>query len=182
MRARRVSIAQRRTAKIAPIDATVRPARMTARDPTALRRNLPLLLLQAREAVMARFRGVLNRHGVTEQQWRVIRALLDQSPLEPRQICERCQLLSASAAGVLARMEELGLVRRQRMAGDQRRVQVSITPASRAIARRIAPLAAAQYADIEHALGPQRLAQVYAVLDDLLVRLASLPPDDAPTP
>ena len=35
-----------------------------------LRRNLPLLLLRSREAVMARFRGILNRHGVTEQQWR----------------------------------------------------------------------------------------------------------------
>jgi homoprotocatechuate degradation regulator HpaR len=157
----------------------MRPARMTARDPTVLRRNLPLLLLQAREAVMARFRGILNRHGVTEQQWRVIRALLEESPLEPRQICERCQLRSASAAGVLARMEELGLVRRERMASDQRRVQVSITPTSRAIARRIAPLAAAEYASIEQALGPQRLAQVYALLDDLLVRLDSKPQDDA---
>ncbi len=144
-----------------------------------LRRNLPLLLLQVREAVMARFRGVLNRHGVTEQQWRVIRALLDESPLEPRQICERCQLLSASAAGVLARMEELGLVQRARMASDQRRVQVSVTPKSRAIARRVAPLAAAQYAQIERAVGADRLAQVYATLDDLVARLNALPPDEA---
>jgi homoprotocatechuate degradation regulator HpaR len=114
---------------------------------------------------------------VTEQQWRVIRALLDESPLEPRQICERCQLLSASAAGVLARMEELGLVQRERMANDQRRVQVSITPKSRAVARRIAPLAAAQYAQIEQAIGTERLAQVYATLDDLVERLATLPSD-----
>jgi homoprotocatechuate degradation regulator HpaR len=142
-----------------------------------LRRNLPLLLLQAREAVMARFRGILNQQGVTEQQWRVIRALLDESPLEPRQICERCQLLSASAAGVLARMEELGLVQRERMASDQRRVQVSITQKSRAVARRIAPLAAAQYAQIEQAIGTERLVQVYATLDDLVERLATLPSD-----
>src|SRR5574337_382153 len=148
-------------------------------DPAAvpLRRNLPLLLLQAREAVMARFRAILNRHGVTEQQWRVLRALLEESPLEPRQICERCQLHSASAAGVLARMEELGLVQRERMQSDQRRVKVSITPKSRGIARRIAPLAEAQYARVEAAIGAERLNQVYATLDDLIERLGALPAD-----
>jgi homoprotocatechuate degradation regulator HpaR len=152
---------------------------MPAPAAAPLRRNLPLLLLQAREAVMARFRGILNQQGVTEQQWRVIRALLDDSPLEPRQICERCQLLSASAAGVLARMEELGLVLRERMASDQRRVLVSITPRSRAIARRVAPLAEAQYVQIERAVGAGRLAQVYTTLDDLVERLAALPADEA---
>ena len=139
------------------------------------RRNLPLLLLRAREGVMAHFRAILNQHGLTEQQWRVLRALLDQSPLEPRQICETCQLLSASATGVLARMEELGLVRRVRMAEDQRRVRVSITPKSRALARRMAPLIDAQYRELERALGSEMLQQLYATLDQLLLRLSQLP-------
>jgi homoprotocatechuate degradation regulator HpaR len=139
------------------------------------RRNLPLLLLRAREGVMAHFRAILNQHGLTEQQWRVLRALLDQSPLEPRQICETCQLLSASATGVLARMEELGLVRRVRMAEDQRRVRVSITPKSRALARKMAPLIDAQYRELERALGSEMLQQLYATLDQLLLRLSQLP-------
>ena len=141
------------------------------------RRNLPLLLLRAREGVMAHFRSVLNQHGLTEQQWRVLRALLDQSPLEPRQICETCQLLSASATGVLARMDELGLVKRERMAEDQRRVRVSITPKSRALARRIMPLVDARYRQLELALGPQLLGQLYGTLDELLLKLAELPVD-----
>ena len=143
------------------------------------RRNLPLLLLRAREGVMSHFRAILNQHGLTEQQWRVLRALLDQSPLEPRQICETCQLLSASATGVLARMEELGLVRRERMAEDQRRVRVSITPKSRALARRMAPLIDAQYRELEQALGGELLQQVYDTLDQLLLRLAQRPPGGA---
>jgi len=32
-------------------------------------------LLKAREAAMERFRPMLREHGLTEQQWRVIRAL-----------------------------------------------------------------------------------------------------------
>ena len=52
---------------------------------TALRhRNLPQLMLQAREALMAQFRPILNENGVTEQQWRIIRALLTHGRLEPR--------------------------------------------------------------------------------------------------
>jgi hypothetical protein len=49
-----------------------------AAEPGELRhRNLPLLLLQARERVIARFRPILNAHGITEQQWRIVRALID---------------------------------------------------------------------------------------------------------
>ena len=33
---------------------------------------------------MSRFRPVLNQHGVTEQQWRILRVLLDEDGLEPR--------------------------------------------------------------------------------------------------
>ena len=135
------------------------------------RRNLALLLLRAREGVMAHFRAILTRHGLTEQQWRVLRALLDASPLEPRQICDRCQLHSASATGVLARMEELGLVQRERMAEDQRRVLVSITPKARALARRIVPLIDAQYRELEQRIGAGLMAEVYDTLDRLLGRL-----------
>jgi homoprotocatechuate degradation regulator HpaR len=141
-------------------------------------RNLPLLLLRAREGVMSQFRGILNRHGLTEQQWRILRALLENSAMEPRQICEVCQLLSPSVAGVLARMEELGLVKRQRMATDQRRVMVSITPKSRALAKKMAPLIDAQYAELEAALGPELMAETYALLDRLMARLATAEPPD----
>jgi hypothetical protein len=43
---------------------------MDSDPPRFAHRNLPLLLLQARESVIGRFRPVLNAHGVTEQQWR----------------------------------------------------------------------------------------------------------------
>jgi len=135
-------------------------------------RNLALLLLQARESVMAEFRPLLNEHGLTEQQWRVIRALLQDGPLEPRQLCERCQIVSPSLTGVLARMEELDLVTRERMAGDQRRLLVSLTARSKRIAAKMAPHVEARYAAMERELGPELTAQLYATLDALLERLA----------
>ena len=44
----------------------------------AFSRSLPMQLLRAREAVMQRFRPMLHQHGVTEQQWRVIRVLVER--------------------------------------------------------------------------------------------------------
>ena len=135
-------------------------------------RNLPQLLLQSREALMQRFRPMLNELGVTEQQWRILRALLQEDGLEPRQLCERCLISSPSITGVLARMEEAGLIDRERMDHDQRRVRVTLTDQSKAIGERMSPIVEQQYAELEVLVGVQALQQVYDVLDTLLQRLA----------
>jgi homoprotocatechuate degradation regulator HpaR len=155
-----------------------RPARRRrarAEEPDLVHRNLPLLLLQARERVMARFRPILNAHGLTEQQWRIVRALLDGA-LEPREIGEVCRISSPSLAGVLARMDDLGLVERRRLDHDARRLLVTLTPRSRALAARMAPHIEERYARIEAELGEEFIGRLYAALDDLLDKL---PPEDA---
>jgi hypothetical protein len=38
-------------------------------------KSLPMALMRTREAVMKRFRPSLRDHALTEQQWRVLRAL-----------------------------------------------------------------------------------------------------------
>ena len=134
-------------------------------------RNLPLLMLQAREQVIGRFRPVLNAHGITEQQWRIVRVVLDAGALEPREIGELCRLSSPSLAGVLARMEEIGFVTRTRLAHDQRRVRVSLTRRSRALASRIAPQIEAVYARVEESLGKEFCEHLYRALDDLIDKL-----------
>jgi homoprotocatechuate degradation regulator HpaR len=142
-------------------------------EPGKLRhRNLPLLLLQAREQVIARFRPILNAHGITEQQWRIVRALIDTGPLEPREIVEKCRISSPSLAGVLSRMEELGYIRRKRLDHDQRRLRVSLTPRSRALAARMAPQIEATYGQIETMIGAQFSASLYRAIDELIGALA----------
>jgi DNA-binding MarR family transcriptional regulator len=44
-------------------------------------RSLPMSLLRAREAVMRQFRPSLREHGLTEQQWRILRALAAKTDL-----------------------------------------------------------------------------------------------------
>ena len=138
-------------------------------------RNLPLLLLQAREQVIARFRPILNEHGITEQQWRIVRALIDTGPLEPREIGELCRISSPSLAGVLSRMEELGYVRRKRLEHDQRRQRVSLTPRSRSLSARMAPQIEATYRDLESVIGTEFSTRFYRALDELIGALSTHP-------
>ncbi len=141
-------------------------------------RNLPLLFLQARESVFARFRPILNTVGLTEQQWRVVRALLDHGPLEPRQIGDICRLSSPSLAGILARMDDLGLVLRERLENDQRRVRVSVTPKGKTLAASLAPTIEATYRELENQLGVEFIAHLYATLDEVIAKLGTAPDSD----
>ena len=131
-------------------------------------RNLPLLLLKSRESFLSHFRPILAHYGITEQQWRVMRALSEQEELEPWQICEACQILSPSLAGVLARMEDVGMVERRRVPEDLRRVLVRLTAHSHAMVEELAPLIEAQYHHLEAAVGEDLLTQLYAMLDRVL--------------
>ena len=140
-----------------------------SRKPAPLpRRNLPLLLLQAREHVIAHFRPILNAAGVTEQQWRIIRLLIDTGPLEPRQIGDLCRISSPSLAGVLMRMEQMGYIKRARVDRDLRRVKVSLTPRSRALAARLAPQIEATYRHLESMIGADFSERFYRTLDQLI--------------
>jgi homoprotocatechuate degradation regulator HpaR len=134
-------------------------------------RNLPLLLLLAREGVVGRFRPILQAHGLTEQQWRVLRVLVEFGSLEPRQIGRLCALSSPSLAGILARMDEQGLVTRTGLAHDRRRQAVSATPRSRRLAARMAPQIESAYQALEDRLGSAFVGQLYAALDTLLAAL-----------
>jgi homoprotocatechuate degradation regulator HpaR len=134
-------------------------------------RNLPLLLLQARERVISHFRPILNANGLTEQQWRIVRVLYETPALEPRQIVELCRISSPSMAGVLSRMQQLGLVTRRRVDHDQRRLRVSLTPRARALAARMAPQIDATYLKIERQIGTEFSAHFQQALDQLLATL-----------
>ena len=90
--------------------------------------NLPQRMLKARDSLLANFRPILNPFDVTEQQWRLLRALDEHGPLEPREIGDLCQISSPSMAGMLSRMEDVKLITRGPVEDDQRRVIVRLSP------------------------------------------------------
>lgn len=119
--------------------------------------DIPRLLREALESLLAAFRPLLIEAGLTEQQWRVLRSLQD-GPLSQVELSTRCAMRPASMSGVLARMERDGLVVRRRSGTDRRRVDVVPTPLAESFVARLTPLVQAEYTRIVEAVGYETLA------------------------
>jgi homoprotocatechuate degradation regulator HpaR len=131
-------------------------------------RNLPRLLLQAREAVMAHTRPSLREHGLSDQQWRVLRVLGEHGAVETGRVAREAFILGPSLTGVLARMERDGLIVRSRDAQDARRSVIEATPAGRKLVKRLSSSIESHYEWLESSLGKAKLARLYELLDELI--------------
>lgn len=131
-------------------------------------RSLPMQLLRAREAVMQEFRPHLRRRGLTEQQWRIVRALSGAEAMEINELGGICAIHPASLSRMLPVLEEAGTIERRSDRHDQRRTLVSLTARGRGLFEKIAPESEQIYADIERRIGPAKLRALYELLDQVL--------------
>ena len=135
-------------------------------------RSLPMQLMLAREAIMQRFRPHLTAHGLTDQQWRIVRALNEVEALEIVELGRICCLHAASLSRILPKLEADGLVSRRSNKQDQRRVIVSLTVKGRRLFENVAPQSEAIYSTLAQEIGPVRLEQIYGLLDEVIGILA----------
>ncbi len=131
-------------------------------------RSLPMQLMLAREAVMQRFRPHLNEHGLTDQQWRIVRALNEVEAMDIAALSRACCLHTASLSRTLPNLEAGGLVSRRADTQDQRRVSVSLTAKGRKLFETVAPQSEAIYAQLAQDIGPQRIELIYGLLDEVI--------------
>ena len=116
-------------------------------------------------------RPALREHGLSDQQWRVLRVLSDPAHddgLETGRLAREAYLLGPSLTGVLSRMERDGLVQRQRSELDARRSVVRITETGIKRATLLSVVVESQYGELEGRLGRPKLNQLYALLDELI--------------
>jgi len=142
-------------------------------SPPFKHRNLPRLLLEARESVMAHTRPGLRDQGLSDQQWRVLRVLGEDhanagSGVETGRIAREAFLLGPSLSGVLTRMERDGLISRKRDDHDQRRTVVRATAKGLRRVQTLSTTIEAHYGWMEQRLGKTKLSQLYALLDELI--------------
>lgn len=130
------------------------------------RHSLPMELMKAREAAMARFRPMLRCHGLTEQQWRVLRALSESSAIDAGKLAEKSFLLAPSLTRILQHFESESLISRKQNADDNRRAVVELTLKGRRLFEKVAPHSEALYAIIETEFGVDRMEQLYDLLGD----------------
>lgn len=95
------------------------------------RTSLAGSILTARERVMSPIRPFLRAAGITEQQWRVLRALVDQGPLDPSSLAECAMLHAPSVTRILRDLVERRYVERGTDKRDGRRSIIAITAAGR---------------------------------------------------
>jgi homoprotocatechuate degradation regulator HpaR len=136
-----------------------------------LYRNLPRLLLQARESVMGHTRPSLRAQGLSDQQWRVLRVLGEHahdSGVETGRVAKEAFLLGPSLTGVLTRMERDGLIERQRCPQDARRTVVRATEVGLAKVQALSHGIEVHYAWMEEQLGKTALQNLYALLDQVI--------------
>ncbi len=128
-------------------------------------RSLPMQLLRAREALMQEFRPHLREHGLSEQQWRVLRALAEAGSMDINALGEMCQILPASLSRMLPNLEEEGRIERRASRDDQRYVIVSLTAKGRSLFQRVAKESEQIYASIEKRIGSRELKTLYELLE-----------------
>ncbi|MEP3786051.1 homoprotocatechuate degradation operon regulator HpaR [Ascidiaceihabitans sp.] len=130
-------------------------------------RSLPIALIRAREGVMSPIRDMLSETGITEQQWRVLRVLVEFGRMDAKTLADRSSLLFPSLTRIAATLRDKGLVTQTRDDKDRRRQFIEITANGQKIIDDHSPQAAQIVAGFKTALGDDD----YERLLDLLVRL-----------
>ena len=96
-------------------------------------RSLPIALIRAREGVMAPIRDMLAETGITEQQWRVLRVLVEYGPQDASTLADRSCLLFPSLTRIAHTMRSKGLITQTQDEVDRRRQMITITEAGQRI-------------------------------------------------
>src|SRR6266481_6255024 len=137
-------------------------------------RSLPMSLLRAREAVMRQFRPSLRQHGLTEQQWRILRALAAVGTIEVTELARVAFLLGPSLSRILRDLEARHLIERNVAKADLRRAMVSISAKGLKLIEAVAPTSESIYAAITKLYGARKLSELQDMLSALEDSLSGL--------
>lgn len=101
--------------------------------------SLPMILSRSLDDIMPQYRSLFQAHGITDQQWRVMRALWEQEHLTSKQISQITLIPAPSLVGILDRLEKKGLLGRLRSVKDRRLVFIRPTRAGRELQELMLP-------------------------------------------
>lgn len=113
-------------------------------DDLVLRRQVCFALYAASRALTDVYRPLLDAVGLTYPQYLVLLVLWERDGATPAvsEIGAELRLDSGTLSPLLKRLEEAGFVRRRRSTRDERRVEVELTDAGRALRDRVADVPA----------------------------------------
>jgi len=108
-------------------------------------KSLPMMLHRTLDTVIPLYRKVFKEHGITEQQWRILRVLWEINECTSAELAKKTLLPSPSMVGIIDRMSAKNLVSRNRSQEDRRIVNVSLTDNGRTLQDKLMPQVDAIY-------------------------------------
>ncbi|MEN0023709.1 MarR family transcriptional regulator [Microbacterium sp. LS_15] len=108
----------------------------TSDDLLRLENQLCFALVTAARNVVAIYRPILEPLGLTHPQYLVMLALWERAPRSLNDLASDLALEPASASPLVKRLEADGLIARLRSAEDERRLDITLTDAGRALRER----------------------------------------------
>lgn len=98
-----------------------------------LENQLCFALVTAARNVVSAYRPILTPLGLTHPQYLVMLALWERAPRSLTDLAEEIAMDPATASPLVKRLESQGLVSRERRAGDERRLDITLTPEGQAL-------------------------------------------------
>ncbi len=148
-----------------------------ALDDLLLEQQLCFALTVASRSVVGAYKPVLDRLGLTHPQYLVMLCLWEASPRSVRDISEALAQEPATISPLLRRLEAAGFITRQRMEGNERTLDVRLTPRGAALREQATEVPGIMMARL--GLTREQVGQLHASMMDLIA--ATRPgPDDAP--
>lgn len=97
------------------------------------------MLHRTLDAIIPKYRAVFKEHGISEQQWRILRVLWERQSCTSAELARITLLPSPSMVGIIDRMMNKSLVLRDRSEHDRRIVHVSLTDKGRDLQNELMP-------------------------------------------
>jgi len=145
------------------------PAAPAAGDLLRLDNQLCFALYAASGLVTRAYRPLLEPLGLTYPQYLVMMALWETAPRTVKALGQALDLDSGTLTPLLKRLEAAGFVSRRRDAQDERKVQIDLTEAGRALQAQAAEIPAALACQLHLPLN--EIVDLRATLQDLARRM-----------
>jgi MarR family transcriptional regulator, organic hydroperoxide resistance regulator len=139
-----------------------------ARAPYSIGYRIKLLS----QLLTRRFTELLEPFGLTPCHWLVLCCLWEDDGLPISSVGEKVQQVGGTLTGVLDRMEERGLIRRERDSRDRRIWRIWLTDSGKQLESVLPPIAAGLRDQVMGGISPEEREQFSRILNQAIANLS----------
>ena len=140
-------------------------SRIIMKNKEEINRSLAITLLRSREAVMDRFRPMLASAKITEQQWRVLRGLIEHGEVEAGKLAYIACILPQSLSRIARNLEKKNLIFMKNDPSDARKILLSLTDEGKILMSRATIDSKEIYSQLIEDFGRENLDQLLEKLN-----------------